>query len=141
MMDAEIRHDPAIRVAVSGRIVGRAGGGMADTIRRRMVQQDEFTDDQVEPARDALRRYSLRYRARCAWGGTADAMLAGDIGLSGETLGHCLEHRFFGAAWAELEASPTLIRRRVRFADLTAEIAIAEALLHRLTVPELVAAE
>ena len=33
-VDTRIRHSPAVRVVVSGRIVGRAAGGMADTIRR-----------------------------------------------------------------------------------------------------------
>ena len=67
MMDAPVRHDPAIAVTVSGRIEGRAEGGMAEAIRRRMVQQDEFTDDLAEPAIDAFRRYALRGRVRRAW--------------------------------------------------------------------------
>ncbi len=120
MMDARVRHDPAIEVMVSGRIVGRAEGGMADAIRRRMVQQDEFTDDQVEPAEDAFRRYSLRERARRAWTGAARPG-------SGQRIWGCQPHGwraawrdgFFGSAWAALEArSPVLQRRRVRFADL-----------------------
>jgi hypothetical protein len=139
LTDARVRHDPAIEVTVSGRIVGRAQGGMADAIRRRMVQQDEFTDDQVEPAGDAFRRYSLRGRVRRAWGGLADTALAGDLALSRRTLTDALALRCFGAAWAELEgASPVLRRRRVRFSDLVMEIAAAEALLRRrLTAPEM----
>ncbi len=52
-IDARIRHDPEIKVIVSGRIEGRARDGMADAIRRRMIRQDEFTDTQVEPAYNA----------------------------------------------------------------------------------------
>jgi len=79
-IDARIRHDPAIEVIVSGRIVGRAEGGMADAIRRRMVQQDEFTDDQIEPAHHALRRLTLRRRVRQAWSkGFSEAVLAADL--------------------------------------------------------------
>jgi hypothetical protein len=142
MMDARVRHDPAIRVTVSGRIVGRADGGMADTIRRRMVRQDEFSDDQVEPARDAFRRYRLRQRVRCAWGGSADAALASDLAVSRASLAAALAHRFFGSAWAELEAcSPVLKRRRVRFTDLRAQIAATQAILGRLAVPEILAAD
>jgi hypothetical protein len=48
-IDARIRHDPAVRVTVSGRFVGRAEGGMADTIRRRLIHQDVFTDESLEP--------------------------------------------------------------------------------------------
>ncbi|WP_216856405.1 glycosyltransferase family 2 protein, partial [Acidisphaera sp. S103] len=69
MMDAKVRHDPAIQVTVSGRIEGRAPGGMADAISRRIVQQDEFADEMAEPAMDAWLRYSLRQRVRRAWSG------------------------------------------------------------------------
>jgi hypothetical protein len=63
-IDARIRHDPAIRVVVSGRVVGRAEGGMADTIRRRLIHQDVFTDESLEPPGDAFRRAD--FRRRCA---------------------------------------------------------------------------
>jgi hypothetical protein len=142
MIDARVRHEPAIRVTVSGRIVGRAESGMADAIRRRMVQQDELTDDLVEPPTDAFRRYELRNRAREAWGGSADNALALDLALSRPELAATLAGSFFGATWAELEAiSPVLKRRRVRFVDLPAEIAAAEALLRRFALPEILAAD
>jgi len=44
-----IRHAPEVRVVVSGRILGRAAGGMADTIRRRLVAPDLWLDDALEP--------------------------------------------------------------------------------------------
>ncbi len=142
MMDARVRHDPAIQVVVSGRIEGRADGGMADAIRRRMVRQDEFADEQAEPAEDALRRYGLRSRARREWSGGADAALAGDLGLSRARLSACVARRHFGSAWAALEAcSPMLHRRRVQFVDLPAEIAAAEVLLHEVALPETLAAD
>lgn len=142
MIDARVRHDAAILVTVSGRTVGRAAGGMADTIRRRMTHQDEFTDDQVEPAEDALQRYGLRHRARRAWSGLADATLANDVALPPETLSAALAQRFFGRAWARLETvSPRLQRQRVRFVDLPAEIAAAETILRNLTMPEILAAD
>jgi hypothetical protein len=142
MMDVRVRHDPAIKVMVSGRIVGRAEGGMADTIRRRIVQQDEYSDDQVEPALDAFRRYNLRYRARRAWSGMLDSRLAYDLALPREKLKECLDLGFFGATWAALEASSLILqRRRVRFVDLPAEIEMAEALLHQMAIPETLAAD
>ena len=142
MIDARVRHDPDIEVVVSGRIVGRAAGGMAEAIRRRMVQQDEFTDEYVEPVPDAFRRYGLRRRARHAWSGSADTKLADDLGLSHAALMLVLANLCFGAAWAALEAlSPILQRRRVRFVDLPAEIAAANALLDRLALPDVLAAD
>lgn len=142
-IDARIRHDPAIEVVVSGRIAGRAEGGMADTIRRRMVQQDEFTDDQVEPAYDAFRRFDLRRRARRAWmARSVDPGLGADLDLPASVLSDALSGPYFGAAWAELEsASSRLRRRRVRFADLPTETVRAQALLHRLAPLETMAAE
>jgi GT2 family glycosyltransferase len=134
-MDARIRHDPAINVTVSARIVGRAQGGMADAIRRRMVRQDVFTDDQVEPAHDSLRRLTLRRRARSAWSsGVVDRALAAGLGLDSARLAEALSAAYFGAAWAEIESrSPTLRRQRVRFVDLPKEIAAANRLLAWLT--------
>lgn len=142
MIDARVRHDTAIRVVVSGRIAGRAEGGMADAIRRRMIKQDEFTDDLAEPAADAFRRYGLRNRVRRAWGGGADMRLAGELGLSRDAVAQALGRQFFGSVWAELEAgSPVLRRRRVRFVDLPREIAAAEALLVQMAEPEILAAD
>ena len=140
-IDARIRHDPSVRVTVSGRIFGRAPGGMADTIHRRIQQQDEFTDDCVEPAADAYRRIDFRRRARLAWrrqsvGLATEQELAVDLGLAVPLLGQMLNNPFFGTAWADIEAhSPFLVRRRVRFVDLTKQIAYARQLLERHTAP------
>jgi hypothetical protein len=142
-MDARVRHDPGIRVVVSGRIEGRAEGGMADAIRRRMVQQDEFADAAVEPAEDAVRRYSLRSRVRNAWSARrADGRVAEDLGVPAALVEGALSSPFFGAAWMELErVSPVLQRRRVRFADLRREIALAEDALRQLAPAEILAAD
>ena len=142
MIDARVRHDPTVRVTVSGRVIGRADGGMADAIRRRMIEQDAFTDEQVEPAANAFKRYSLRHRVRRAWRGADDFNLADDLGLSQEILQKALTQRFFGQCWAGLEAiSPNLRRQRVRFVDLASEIVSAETLLRRMAVPEIMAAD
>lgn len=137
-MDARIRHDPTIKVTVSGRTIGRAPGGMADTIRRRMHRQDELTDDSVEPAADAYRRFDFRRRVRLARrdqraGILHPTELAADLGISEPMLVRALSGRYFGEAWAEIEAnSPFLSRRRVTFAELPKQIAYARELLAQI---------
>ena len=93
---------------------------MADTIRRRMQRQDEFTDEQVEPAVDAYRRYDFRSRVRRAWRRQSlPPELAIDLGISPHLLDRMLAERYFGSAWACIEAaSPFLTRRRVRFSEV-----------------------
>jgi GT2 family glycosyltransferase len=132
-VDARIRHDPSVLVSVSGRTVGRAQGGMADTIRRRIQQQDEFTDDQAEPAVDAYRRHDFRHRARQAWlSRSLPPDLAVDLGISPRVAAAMLSERYFGMAWTRIEAaSPLLVRRRVRFSELQSQIDHALHLLEQ----------
>jgi hypothetical protein len=139
-IDARIRHDPSVVVSVSGRTIGRAPGGMADTICRRMQQQDEFADEQVEPAVDAYRRCDFRRRVRRAWRAHASPTeLAIDLGIATQLLEHMLAGRYFGRAWALIEAaSPFLTRRRVRFSELPRQIDHALHLLEHAGKPDLV---
>ena len=115
--DARIRHAPEVRVVVSGRILGRAEGGMADTIRRRLVAPDTLLDDALEPVADRLVRLRRRrrLRLRCAAAGKP-----------------------FGAAWAIEDAA--IPSRRVAVVDLPAEMDAAERALAglRLNVVETV---
>ncbi|MFL5287260.1 MAG: glycosyltransferase, partial [Rhodopila sp.] len=142
-VDAWIRHDPGIFVTVSGRVIGRAAGGMADAIRRRIVQQDEFTDETLEPPADARRRLTLRARARSVWERPRpDKALAAQLGIDPARLEQALLRPFFGAAWEEMEAHSVLAtRRRVRFADLPQHIEVAEMLLASLENPDSLAAD
>jgi len=147
-VDGRIRHEPEIAVTVSGRLVGRADGGMAATLRRRMVQQDAFCDDQVGSAAHTMQALLLRRRVRAAWyrqaarGRAADPFLAADLQIDPAALAKGLSTPFFGRAWTEITSqSPVLRPRRVRFADLPAEIAIAEELLAGLSSRETIAAE
>jgi hypothetical protein len=57
---ARIRHAPEVTVVVSGRILGRAEGGMADTIRRRLVAPDTELDAALEPVADRVARLQQR---------------------------------------------------------------------------------
>lgn len=100
--DGRIRHDRAPHVTASARLVGRAGGGMADALRQRLAD-DYRCDDQLVPADALVAMWRARHAARAAW--EADA-------AGGAT---------FGAAWA------AIVRRshtppRLRPADLPAEI-------------------
>ena len=134
-IDARIRHAPDVCVTVSGRTDGRARGGMADTIRRRLVCPDVFLDERLEPARDAAQRARLRRRARLAWAESvldywAILALARDLQLPAAFVQEKLAGRRFGAAWDELEdASPALRRRSVPAAAVAHEIAVATAIL------------
>jgi GT2 family glycosyltransferase len=67
--DLRIRHDPAIRVVTSGRLAGRAAGGVADTMRARQDDPDCLCDARLEPFDRALRRLRWRRRLRLLHGG------------------------------------------------------------------------
>jgi GT2 family glycosyltransferase len=103
---ARIRHAPEVRVVVSGRILGRAEGGMADTIRRRLIAPDPLLDDALEPLADRLFRLHRRRsaRLRCAAAGVP-----------------------FGAAWAIEDA--IIPSRRLAVMDLPFEMNVAERVL------------
>jgi hypothetical protein len=127
LIDARIRHSRDITVQVSGRLEGRAPGGMAETIKRRMSRQDELTDAKLEPAVDALRRAEAQARLRSVRQGHEDSgALARDLLIAPAEMRALLRTDFHGVAWAGIQASsPVLRRRRVAFADLPREIRFA----------------
>ena len=126
-IDAHIRHAPEVYVTVSGRIVGRARGGMADTIRRRLVRPDPFIDDALEPALDRVRR--LRLRARLRQARHDSSLLAGLATELCWPMGRMIALAglpSFGAAWAVLEEQcPGLASRPVPIGELEGQIAVA----------------
>jgi hypothetical protein len=129
-IDARVRHSPECRVVVSGRIEGRAAGGMADTIRRRLTTPDPFLDDRLEPALECARRAALRRLARMAYG-TPERPSGWwePFCLSEAVMVASLDRPAFGMAWAEIEAmSPRLERLRVSVRDLARQQAAAERL-------------
>jgi hypothetical protein len=129
-IDSRIRHAPECHVTVSGRITGRAVGGMADTIRRRMVAQDRYIDARLEPAEDCARRATMRRRLRiCRQEPHLLADLARDLRVDGAGLAEDLMRLPFGRTWEAMEAaSPVLQARRVAVCDLERETRRAEAL-------------
>jgi GT2 family glycosyltransferase len=137
LMDARVRHDPEISVVVSGRIHGRASGGMADTIRRRIVRQDEFVDDRIEPAWLAFQRISMKQRFGLLWRQTTEErlhQLAGLLAIASDVVREAVGAPHFGLAWSRIEqASSLLSQRRVRFVELPREMAIARDIRRRLS--------
>jgi hypothetical protein len=126
-VDARIRHAPDISVSVSGRLEGRAEGGMAATIKRRVARQDQLTDEALEPAVDAFRRILARARLRSVFAGEGDeAALARDLLIEPRAMRAILDTQYFGTAWVNVQsASPVLQRRRVAFAGLARETRLA----------------
>jgi hypothetical protein len=118
-IDAKVRHAPDVAVVVSGRIQGRAAGGMADTIRRRLERPDAFLDDRLEPPADMARRARLRRSLRMAWRSGTDTVesltpLADALALPAAQLRDVMPSSAFGALWKQVEVmSPVLMRRRI----------------------------
>lgn len=81
-----VRHAPEVKVYVSARLQGRARGGMAETLARRVIAQDEYVDDAFEP----VSRRLLRVRRELAYW-------------------HKIQSPFFKTAYPEL---PTVLIRR-----------------------------
>lgn len=137
LYDAKIRHASDIQVQVSARLQGRATGGMADTLSRRLRGQDRLTDELLEPTVDAYRRVLSRARLRNLRNGTTSsetiARLATDLLIPPDLVFSALPDPHFGAAWHFIQCtSPMLRRRRVAFADLARETRQALALRDHL---------
>ena len=134
--------------------IGRAKGGMADTIARRLQESDQTLDDCMEPAMDRARRAMVRASMRKQWArkqwarkqwpgkqwpgkqwaSRADAALtfriANVLGVSVAAIDRALRHATFGRCWSGLElASPALRRRTVLVKDLARETAIARGII------------
>ena len=138
-VDARIRHANDAVVRVSGRLEGRAAGGMADTIRRRMIAIDAFLDNRLEPARNAITRIGLRRRMRLLWLQGAEAphreirRLATDLDVAVGVVRQAIASRYFGEGWMRLEARSSRLRRRiVPAAAVNEQIAAARSFLATL---------
>ena len=134
-VDARVRHAPEVHVVVSGRTEGRSPGGMADTIRRRLLQPDAFLDDRLEPATDCVRRARLRAALRRIYNDPAldPSSVARQCGLPLDAVAEATEAPYFGAAWEAIEAAaPVLRRQRVAVADLPIQMEVATAIVSAL---------
>ena len=141
-VDARIRHAPDIVVEVSGRIIGRAEGGMADTIRRRLSAPDPYLDSALEPAAAHVRRTIARQQFRQAFAGgpnsaAAGAALAQSLRIPPAVMAAACAAPFCGDGWATLaSASDVLARRQVPTAAIHRELAEARRLLRQRHLPQ-----
>ncbi len=136
-IDARVRHAPAVHVTVSGRVEGRAQGGMADTIRRRLLKPDEFLDDRLEPAAACAHRAVCRAELHRAFNEPPVDLssMANRLGLKQSIVRDFLRATYFGMAWEAAEViAPTLQYSRVPVTKLSSEAAIARKILAKLRV-------
>ena len=116
-----VRHDPTVQVVTSGRLVGRAAGGVADTLRTRSEHPDLPCDPYLEPAWNAFRR--ALWRKRCRDYHRAPGRV---------------KRQAFARAWSQTEKSePLLARTLIKPSDLEHQIEIARAIVRRLRNPAL----
>ncbi|GAN55665.1 glycosyltransferase [Tanticharoenia sakaeratensis] len=109
-----IRHAPDVVVHVSGRLVGRATGGMAETIARRIQAQDAHVDDALESVSCRVHRIRRRLAYRTHLAAAAPS----------------LDQVEFEALWAREEArAPDLQPKLLARADLECETRRALRLL------------
>ncbi|RYF19313.1 MAG: glycosyltransferase [Oxalobacteraceae bacterium] len=131
-VDARIRHAPEVRVSVSGRTVGRAVGGMAETIHRRLATPDLYLDERLEPAATCTSRALARAELRRLFDGTEVDVgpLAHRLKIAPQIILDQLSCKHFGTAWKAVEAlTPQLCRRPVAVCDLPGEMASARKIL------------
>jgi hypothetical protein len=135
-----VRHDPDVRVITSGRLIGRAAGGVADTIRLRCEDPDAFCDAYLEPAWIAWRRATARRRIRWSFEANrriSDAQLF-RLALSPQSVAAFRNAKNFQDALQIVDAnSPLLARVLLRPSQLSREILAARRIVRYLRAGDL----
>ncbi|WP_188609635.1 glycosyltransferase family 2 protein [Chelatococcus reniformis] len=128
-----VRHEPSIVVTTSGRLAGRASGGVADTLRLRRERPDSPCDPRLEPVASALGRYRTRNRLRRLHDAKRAVSLVAalrELGMAPAGAAAAARLPHFEAAWTMAEvASPALAYRPLAPAELPVAIAHAEIAL------------
>jgi hypothetical protein len=133
--DARIRYCPAIHVITSGRTIGRAPGGVADTLAIRRREPEAFCDDALEPFLMAFACALWRGRLRHLHGAgrlALDQEGASKLGISGSDLDDIFKEIAFGAAWSVIEDRSPLFARRSLRPELPEQITFARRSLSLL---------
>jgi hypothetical protein len=139
--DYRVRHDTSVRVLTSGRLFGRAKGGMAETMRHRIVEPESPCDIRLERIDRAYFRARSRRIFRDLHACHDDPVgqvtqFAARLQLPQETVEHALALPHFGCAWHRVElASPRLHRDALLPSQLPLQCVRAESLLSRFGVP------
>ena len=127
-------HADDVEVAVSARTHGRARGGMADTLRRRLDELDPACDTAFERADRLHARLAARARLRAAWPDRAARVAAleatfggtrsGDVPADAATFASLARIDAFDRAWGAIETARFDVgRERLRFSELERELA------------------
>lgn len=129
--DLIVRHTPEIVVATSGRLEGRAKGGVADTMRVRCEEPDCACDGRLEPLSRALYRYRWHRRLRLlgAQGQLGDTVLwAQPLEISPAEVEKLLATGRIGEVIEGVDAtSPRLRSPTLRPSELPGQIKLAQA--------------
>jgi hypothetical protein len=129
--DVRLRHDPGIVVVTSGRLVGRANGGVADTIALRMAVPETECDEYLEPVVSATVRAMWRKNIREMHQEAQLQMIdwPSQLGIDPGAVRDLFDEAYFGRLWQRIEQlSPKLSRQRLRPRELPDEIAKAKIL-------------
>jgi hypothetical protein len=134
--DARIRFCPRIEVTTSGRVIGRAPGGVADTLRLRSEAPDAFCDEALEPLHVAIVRAKWRGRLRRRFHSgrlKSDQRWRAALGLAPNAARQVCAAKTFGNLWSSVEATSPMLRRRLLIpVELPAQISKARRALARL---------
>jgi hypothetical protein len=133
-LDARVRFSPTITVVTSGRLSGRAKGGVADTMRYRSQEPMALCDDALEPIDAAVVRARCRgwLRKSHATGGLNRRHWAKPLGLSQADAIELANIGPFGTTWGRLERIILPRCRRLSPLDLPHQIRCAERVLAKL---------
>lgn len=130
-----VRHDCETKIHTSGRLLGRAVGGMADALRTRIRVPNTPCDERLECARNAHFRAKLRRALRETFNkasvtGPDRMAVLSAFALNADEVTWDEEPTTFHAFWERLERThPRLQRRAITPDRLMAEIKHAERLL------------